>query len=196
MRRPGRGTSWAFFVLLVAIALLATACGSQGSPGLKGPAGDAGSKGAAGDKGAVGDKGPVGNKGATGDQGAKGAAGGVGQVGVEGVSYPTRIVVVPSTKTSDTQPAVVTAGARQPRVLIYGTGFPPGELLIPQVIGPDGVTRFLSYVAGSESAVSATGAFTANVQTDVTFAVLPPGRYVIKVSTTSGVSASAMIFIK
>ncbi len=190
MLRSGKHSFGIVLILLIALALVATACGSEGTQGLKGIPGD---KGAVGGKGATGDKGATGNKGATGDKGPTGVKAPTGRAGK---TYPTKLIVVPTGVTASDQPAVVRAGARQPLVTVYGTGFPANEGLLIEVISPDGTAIAMEYVGQDAAKTSVTGAFKVNIRTDIAGLTLTSTTYTLKATTLSGVAASAPVVIR
>ncbi|MBI4311349.1 MAG: collagen-like protein [Chloroflexi bacterium] len=192
MLRPGNRTLWTVLILLVIVALVSAACGSEGLPGPTGTKGVTGDTGGAGAKGPTGDVGPVGQKGPTGD---RGPTGGKGPVGNAGETFPTKVIVVPTGKTSSPQPVVVTAGARQPLVTVMGTGFPPNEAMIIEVIGADGTSAAMEYLSGQPDKTNSTGAFKTSVRTDIAGLTLAAGEYTLRVTTLSGVTGAAAVVI-
>ncbi|MBI4197719.1 MAG: hypothetical protein HY533_01245, partial [Chloroflexi bacterium] len=129
---------------------------------------------------------------ATGD---KGVAGAKGPTGNAGPTFPAKVVVIPTGKTSSPQPVSVTKGARQPLVTIYGTGFPADDILLVEVIGADGISIAMEYLSGNPDKTGPTGAFKTSVRTDISGLTLAAGAYSLVVTSLSGVTASAPVFI-
>ncbi len=192
MLRPSQRGLGLVIILLVVIALVATACGSTGPTG---PIGSSGSKGATGDNGAVGPKGPAGNQGAAGVKGAAGDKGPVGVQGNPGATYPLNVIVVPTGVKTSVQPATVTAGARQPKVTLYGTGFPSKTLIMADVVQADGSLVSLGWVSVPTVTTDESGAFKVDVQA-AAGVTLTATTYSLRVASLSGPAISVPIIIK
>ena len=128
--------------------------------------------------------------GATGDTGSQGPQ---GEEGPAGPTIPASIILVPKGETAATQPAVVAAGENQPELVIYGSGFPSGELLVATLYTEE--DDYLLNLTDGDSTVRDSGAFTSE------YGVLPailiePGVYSVEVTAEpSGIRASAMVVI-
>lgn len=190
MRLPFKKTYWAVLTIAVATMLLATACGTEG------PKGPQGTQGAGGDAGTTGDKGQQGDRGAQGAQGPQGETGPTGDPGPQGETgdtAPTKIVLVPVDETTAQQPATVNQGSREPQVIIYGSGFPPGDIIIPELIDATGFANTMAIRDGDKT-VTGAGTFKSQVRVNAS-RTLDPGVYTLTVTSLSGVQAAAPVIV-
>jgi len=175
-----------FIATIMSIALLAACAG---------PAGEAGAAGAAGAQG------PAGSAGAQGQQGAPGAAGAAGATGADGAKGDTgpqtgaSVIVIASGLEQGEIPPVLTAGTSQPKVQVYGSGFPAGEFLIIEMINERGGIALKN--KGGDDAVAANGTFATKMEREKKNAdATPAGLYsVCATASPSLVSACAPIII-
>lgn len=200
MRRPGKQALWTFLILSLVTVLFTAACGSEGEPGPqgdKGPRGEqglTGDKGPQGDQGVEGDKGPPGEKGQRGDkgqQGDKGPQGEQGSPGDPGVTFPTKLVLVPKGDVQSIQPATVTQGSREPNVWVFGSGFPEGELFFAELLDSNGLANAMAFRDGDRE-ISEAGTFKTLVRVNANV-TLEPGVYTLQVTSDSGVTGSAPV---
>ena len=194
MRRLStRNLGTLLIVTVLSLFLLGACTGPSGDDGTKG---DQGQKGDAGAKGDRGDQGAKGDTGATGVQGAAGSEGEQGHDGEQGPAGPTipaAIVLVPVGETSALQPLSVETGSRSPKMEIYGSGFPAGDLVFGEIVVPEGSAMPLQR-RGGEAVASGAGTFRIEVRLG-NRATLAAGLYTIRVTGMSGVEASALLII-
>ncbi len=177
-----------FVVLSIVTLFLAAAC--TGKVGETGPAGAQGPQGAAGAAGAQGPQGPKGDTGAKGATGEKGAAGAVGPtLGLGLIAIPT------GTDLGTAQPAVILTGKQQPKVTIYGSGFPAGDLYTVELVIDDKTSYIMVLVSGSDPSIRKSGAFTGKFQAPANLpADIAAGVYQLRVTAgPSGVSATVPV---
>ncbi len=199
MRWVNRRPLVTVLILSIVVLFLATACA-----GATGPAGPAGEKGAAGVAGPAGPAGAAGAKGATGDTGPKGAQGdkGVaGPVGPAGPTVPVSLVVAPTASTgasTATQPPVIVAAADEPKITVFASGFPAGDLVTVELVIDDKTTYIMAVVAaGSDTQIRKSGTFTAKYQPPAGLTpFIPAGLYTVRLTAgPSGLSASAPVLL-
>jgi len=196
MRLPFKKTYWTLLTVAVATMLLATACGAEGPKGPQGGKGLVGNAGTQGDKGQDGNKGPQGQPGAQGvqgPQGEKGPTGDPGPQGEPGATAPTKIVLVPVGDTTSAQPATVNQGSREPQVIIYGSGFPAGDIIIPELIDSSGFANTMA-IRGGDKIVTKAGTFQSEVRVNAS-RTLDPGVYTLTVTSLSGIRGAAPVVI-
>ena len=181
-----------FIATIMSIALLAACAGPAGEAGAAGAAGAQGPAGSAGAQGPQGAAGATGSAGATGADGAEGAAGAKGDTGPQtGAS----VIVIASGLEQGEIPPVLTAGTSQPKVQVYGSGFPAGEFLIIEMINERGGIALKN--KGGDDAVAANGTFATKMEREKKNAdATPAGLYsVCATASPSLVSACAPIII-
>ena len=175
-----------FIATIMSIALLAACAGPSGEAGAPGAAG------AQGPAGSAGAQGPQGQPGTNGQDGADGAAGAKGDTGPHtGAS----VIVIASGLEQGEIPPVLTAGTSQPKVQVYGSGFPAGEFLIIEMINERGGIALKN--KGGDDAVAANGTFATKMEREKKNAdATPAGLYsVCATASPSLVSACAPIII-
>lgn len=193
MRLPFKKTYWTVLTIAVATMLLATACGTEGPKGPQGTKGSGGDAGTTGDKGQQGDRGAQGAQGAQGPQGETGPTGDPGTQGETGDTAPTKIVLVPVDETTSQQPATVDQGSREPQVIIYGSGFPAGDIIIPELIDATGFANTMA-IRDGDKIVTDAGTFKSQVRVNAS-RTLDPGVYTLTVTSLSGVRAAAPVIV-
>ncbi|MBS96956.1 MAG: hypothetical protein FI695_02780 [SAR202 cluster bacterium] len=177
--------------LVSSLFLFILACGSEGPTGAQGSAGPQGSQGGPGPQGAAGPQGPQGVAGADGATGADGAKGEVGD------TLPVSIVATVVDENGDTsnlQPVIVEPAQYQPNVIIYGSGFPAGEVFLAEAIGPSGLQSALVRRNDTDFTIRDNGTFKQEVRTANPL-TLDAGLYSIVVTTQSGITASTPLLI-
>jgi len=177
--------------LVSSLFLFILACGSDGPAGTQGIAGPQGSQGGPGAQGAAGAPGPQGNAGADGADGVDGADGAVGD------TLPVSIiatVVDENGDTSNLQPVIVEPAQYQPQVVIYGSGFPSGEVFLAEAIGPSGLQTALVRRNDTDFTIRDNGTFKQEVRTANPL-TLDAGLYSIVDTTQSGITASTPLLI-
>ncbi|MFH1141105.1 MAG: hypothetical protein V1724_05450 [Chloroflexota bacterium] len=211
MRLVNRWPLVTVLILSIFVLFLAAACtgpagttGPQGEKGATGATGAAGPQGPAGAAGAVGPAGPTGPAGAKGDKGDKGVQGDKGAAGVAGATGPTlgvSLIVVPTAATgvsSGSLPAVIVVGTQQPKITVYASGLPAGDLVIMELVIDAKTTYMMPIIAsGSDTAVRASGAFMAKYQAPAGLpANVAAGLYTVRLSAgPSGISVSAPVLM-
>ena len=95
---------------------------------------------------------------------------------------------------SNLQPVIVEPAQYQPQVVIYGSGFPAGEVFLAEAIGPSGLQSALSRRNETDFTIRANGTFKQEVRTANPL-TLEAGLYSIVVTTESGISASTPLLI-
>ena len=193
MRLPFKKTYGTVLTIAVATMLLATACGTEGPKGPQGTKGSGGDAGTTGAKGQQGDRGAQGAQGAQGPQGETGPTGDPGTQGETGDTAPTKIVLVPVDETTSQQPATVDQGSREPQVIIYGSGFPAGDIIIPELIDATGFANTMAILDGDKIVTDA-GTFKSKVRVNAA-RTLDPGVYTLTVTSLSGVRAAAPVIV-
>ncbi len=181
--------NFGFIATIMSVALLAACAGPAGETGAAGPAGAQGSAGAPGAAGAQGPAGPAGAAGADGADGAQGEKGDTGpQTGAS-------VIVIASGLEQGEVPPVLTAGTSQPKVQVYGSGFPAGEFLIIEMINERGGIALKN--KGGDDTVAANGTFATKMEREKKNAdATPAGLYsVCATASPSLVSACAPIVI-
>ncbi|MBI4202422.1 MAG: hypothetical protein HY532_04820 [Chloroflexi bacterium] len=177
---------WTVLILSIVALFVLTACA--------GPQGERGATGSAGSTGAAGPTGPTGP---TGSEGPEGPAGAAGAKGDPGPASAASIIVIPTAAGVNTsvQPALRAPAAREPLVTIFGSGFPPDEQLIVEVVGDNGIIIAMAFFPSAQPSRSGpNGAFRTQVRT--AFAVtLDPGLYTLTVTSQSGVAATAPVLL-
>jgi hypothetical protein len=181
--------NFGFIATIMSIALLAACAG---------PAGDTGAAGAAGAQGAAGAAGAAGAQGAAGADGAAGKDGAAGADGAKGETGPqtgASVIVIASGEEQGEVPPVLTAGTSQPKVQVYGSGFPAGEFLIIEMFNERGGIALKN--KGGDDAVAANGTFATKMEREKKNAdATPAGLYsVCATASPSLVSACAPIVI-
>ena len=181
-----------FIATIMSIALLAACAGPAGEAGA---AGAAGAQGPAGSAGAQGPQGAPGAAGAAGAAGADGAEGAAGAKGDTGPQTGASVIVIASGLEQGEIPPVLTAGTSQPKVQVYGSGFPAGEFLIIEMINERGGIALKN--KGGDDAVAANGTFATKMEREKKNAdATPAGLYsVCATASPSLVSACAPIII-
>tara|TARA_Y100001970_G_scaffold68799_1_gene87773 strand:+ start:561 stop:1154 length:594 start_codon:yes stop_codon:yes gene_type:complete len=180
--------------LVSSLFLFILACGSDGPTGAQGVAGPQGSQGGPGPQGAAGPQGP---QGAAGADGAAGAAGADGPKGEVGDTLPVSIVATVVDENGDTsnlQPVIIEPAQYQPNVVIYGSGFPAGEVFLAEAIGPSGLQSALVRRNDTDFTIRDNGTFKQEVRTANPL-TLDAGLYSIVVTTQSGITASTPLLI-
>ena len=177
--------------LVSSLFLFILACGSEGPTGAQGIAGPQGSQGGPGPQGAAGPQGIAGAAGAAGADGADGAKVEVGD------TLPVSIIATLIDENGDVsnlQPVIVEPAQYQPQVVIYGSGFPAGEVFLAEAIGPSGLQSALSRRNETDFTIRANGTFNQEVRTANPL-TLEAGLYSIVVTTESGITASTPLLI-
>ena len=177
--------------LVSSLFLFILACGSEGPTGAQGIPGPQGSQGGPGPQGAAGPQGIAGAAGAAGADGADGAKGEVGD------TLPVSIIATLIDENGDVsnlQPVIVEPAQYQPQVVIYGSGFPAGEVFLAEAIGPSGLQSALSRRNETDFTIRANGTFKQEVRTANPL-TLEAGLYSIVVTTESGITASTPLLI-
>ena len=157
--------------LVSSLFLFILACGSEGPTGAQGIAGPQGSQGGPGPQGAAGEKGDTGP-----------------QTGAS-------VIVIASGLEQGEVPPVLTAGTSQPKVQVYGSGFPAGEFLIIEMMNERGGIALKN--KGGDDMVAANGTFSTKMEREKKNAyATPAGLYsVCATASPSLVSACAPIII-
>lgn len=145
--------NFGFIATIMSISLLAACAGPSGVQGTQG------SSGAQGNAGPTGSQGPSGVVGASGNAGADGAAGAKGDTGPQ---TGAGLIVIASGEEQGSVPAVLIAGTSQPKVQVYGSGFPEGEFLIIELINERGGIALKN--KGGDEIVGANGSFSAKLE--------------------------------
>ena len=174
--------------LVSSLFLFILACGSDGPTGAQGVAGPQGSQGGPGPQGAAGPQGP---------QGAAGAAGADGAKGEVGDTLPVSIVatvVGENGDVSNLQPVIVEPAQYSPQIVIYGSGFPAGEVFLAEAIGPSGLQSALVRRNDTDFTIRDNGTFKQEVRTANPI-TLDAGLYSIVITTESGITASTPLLI-
>jgi hypothetical protein len=149
--------NFGFIATIMSIALLAACAGPSGGQGAQGASGAQGNAGPTGSQGAAGASGASGSDGATGADGAAGAKGDTGpQTGA------AIIVIASGEDQQGSVPAILTAGTSQPKVQVYGSGFPAGEFLIIEMMNERGGIALKN--KGGDEIVGANGSFSAKLE--------------------------------
>jgi|TARA_B110000196_G_C21115554_1_gene650301 hypothetical protein len=176
--------------LVSSLFLFILACGSDGPTGIQGSSGNQGGPGAPGEQGPAG---ATGAKGISGDNGANGAEGAKGETGdTLGVSIIATLIGAGDI--SNLQPVIVEPGSSEPIIIIYGSGFPAGEVFLAEVIGPTGLQTALARQADTDFVVQANGSFKQQVKTANPL-TLDAGLYSLVVTTSTGIKASTPLLI-
>jgi len=181
--------NFGFIATIMSIAILAACAGPAGETGSSGAAG---TQGPAGTAGAAGAQGVAGAAGATGSDGAAGADGAKGETGPQtGAS----VIVIASGEEQGEVPPVLTAGTSQPKVQVYGSGFPAGEFLIIEMFNERGGIALKN--KGGDDMVATNGTFATKMEREKKNAdATPAGLYsVCATASPSLVSACAPIVI-
>lgn len=161
--------NFGFIATIMSISLLAACAGPSGVQGTQG------SSGAQGNAGPTGSQGPSGVVGASGNAGADGAAGAKGDTGPQ---TGAGLIVIASGEEQGSVPAVLIAGTSQPKVQVYGSGFPEGEFLIIELINERGGIALKN--KGGDEIVGANGSFSAKLEREKkNAAATPAGLYSI-----------------
>ena len=174
--------------------LFILACGSDGPTGAQGVAGPQGSQGGPGPQGAQGPQGP---QGAAGSDGAAGAAGADGAKGEVGDTLPVSIVATVVDENGDVsnlQPVIVAPAQYSQQIVIYGSGFPAGEVFLAEAIGPSGLQSALVRRNDTDFTIRDNGTFKQEVRTANPI-TLDAGLYSIVITTESGITASTPLLI-
>lgn len=145
--------NFGFIATIMSISLLAACAGPSGVQGTQG------SSGAQGNAGPTGSQGPSGVVGASGNAGADGAAGAKGDTGPQ---TGAGLIVIASGEEQGSVPAVLIAGTSQPKVQVYGSGFPEGEFLIIELINERGGIALKN--KDGDEIVGANGSFSAKLE--------------------------------
>jgi len=96
-------------------------------------------------------------------------------------------------QTSAGQPAVVEAGSRKPQITIYGSGFPPGDIISADVLAPEG--EYLLDFLGGNQVVSDAGTFESSWRASKR-ADVSEGLHTVRVlAGPSGAQASAPLIV-
>lgn len=180
--------------LVSSLFLFILACGSDGPTGAQGVAGPQGSQGGPGPQGAQGPQGP---QGAAGSDGAAGAAGADGAKGEVGDTLPVSIVATVVDENGDVsnlQPVIVEPAQYSPQIVIYGSGFPAGEVFLAEAIGPSGLQSALVRRNDTDFTIRDNGTFKQEVRTANPI-TLDAGLYSIVITTESGITASTPLLI-
>ena len=180
--------------LVSSLFLFILACGSDGPTGAQGVAGPQGSQGGPGPQGAAGPQGP---QGAAGADGAAGAAGADGAKGEVGDTLPVSIVATVVDENGDVsnlQPVIVEPAQYSPQIVIYGAGFPAGEVFLAEAIGPSGLQSALVRRNDTDFTIRDNGTFKQEVRTANPI-TLDAGLYSIVITTESGITASTPLLI-
>jgi hypothetical protein len=173
--------------LVSSLFLFILACGSDGPTGIQGSSGNQGGPGAPGEQGPAGDEGIAGVTGANGAEGAKGETGDT--LGVSIIA-----TLIGAGDISNLQPVIVEPGSSEPIIIIYGSGFPAGEVFLAEVIGPTGLQTALARQADTDFVVQANGSFKQQVKTANPL-TLDAGLYSLVVTTSTGIKASTPLLI-
>ena len=193
MRLLNRRPLVTVLVLSIVTLFLAAACaGPEGTTGPQGATGATGAAGPAGAAGATGSAGAKGDKGAQGDKGAK------GDTGPAGPTMPVSLAVVPTGESSGSQPAVIVVGAGEPKITVYASGLPAGDLITVELVVDDTLSYLMSRISsGSDSAVRASGAYMAKFQAPTKLTPnVPAGLYTIRLTAgPSGIAVSAAVLL-
>jgi len=193
-------------ILSVVTLMLIAACsgpegdkgsqGAQGAQGAQGTDGTTGMKGSQGSEGSQGTQGPPGARGPEGTTGAQGPKGNQGAQGATGPLVPASIIATAKGSTSGEQPVAVQLSKTAPEIIVYGSGFPAGDIIVVTLITNDG-EFFLQQRGGSE-VVSKQGTFQTEWRTNTKRKAhaYVPGLYTIMASAgPSGIQASAPLII-
>lgn len=169
MSFKNKNINFGFIATIMSISLLAACAGPSGVQGAQG------SSGAQGNAGPTGSQGSGGVAGASGNAGADGAAGAKGDTGPQ---TGAGLIVIASGEAQGSVPAVLIAGTSQPKVQVYGSGFPEGEFLIIELINERGGIALKN--KGGDEIVGANGSFSAKLEREKKNAnPTPPGLYSI-----------------
>jgi len=164
--------NFGFIATIMSIALLAACAGPSGGQGAQG------ASGAQGNAGPTGSQGPGGVAGASGNAGPTGADGTAGAKGDTGPQTGAGLIVIASGEEQGSVPAVLIAGTSQPKVQVYGSGFPEGEFLIIELINERGGIALKN--KGGDEIVGANGSFSAKLEREKkNAAATPAGLYSI-----------------